>query len=252
MILLQKLFFEPRINARLRAWVRCHSEEGLALLHDSERIARTIFCVLPELLLVAIPLGAQTSVVLDVYTGRIVLSQQLDRAARTPARPGSTVKPLVLETLREHGVADRKIACPARLRIGGRRLDCTHIPLNEAVDATVLWMRLLRFGLGTATGLVPVKPRVQIGRRTSPLGASIAAKTGTTADGSWLAGWISVKEGSVDRPRYVVEFRSVPTTLAAPTRPSGIVAGVTLLRRFPDPRHLRPCGPDAYNHPSSW
>src|ERR1017187_10513574 len=74
---------------------------------------------------------AGSAVVVSVDTGRVVAS----RHANVAARPGSAIKPFVLEALRGHGAAEARIACPGQLRIGGRELDCTHPPLNEPVDA---------------------------------------------------------------------------------------------------------------------
>jgi cell division protein FtsI/penicillin-binding protein 2 len=68
------------------------------------------------------------AVVLDVESGRILAEHRLDLAARTLARPGSTVKPIVLKALLESGKlgAGRTRLCRRQVRIAGRLLDCSH------------------------------------------------------------------------------------------------------------------------------
>lgn len=49
-----------------------------------------------------------------------------------PTRPGSTVKPLTLLALLAAGLdPERRLPCPGRLRIAGRRFDCTHPPIHS-------------------------------------------------------------------------------------------------------------------------
>jgi stage II sporulation protein D len=198
------------------------------------------------------------AIVLRIATGRIVSSHGIDTAERMAARPGSTIKPFVLEALRSRNADSLRISCPVRLRIGTRRLDCTHAPLNEPVDAhraityscnnwfaessrrlsaQDLRQALLQFGFGSQ-GSVELAPdddnkRMQAlgeacirvtplemarafrklalrgsldrdlvaaatfgtAQMAAPLGAVVAAKTGTTSEGAWIAGWL---------PDYVV------------------------------------------------
>ena len=194
-----------------------------------------------------------TAVVVEIATGKVVASHRLDMASRTLASPGSTVKPFVLQALRERGAANLRLACPGRLQIGSKRLDCSHLPLTEPVDshraivyscnnwfaeasrrlsADDLRRTYLRFGFSSAVELasddnakrlqalgeagVRVTPLELVAayrklalmenselandlagaaefgtaQLAQPLGMSVAAKTGTTADGAWLAGWI--------------------------------------------------------------
>ena len=202
------------------------------------------------------------AVVIGVKTGYVISGNRLDSAERTVVLPGSTIKPFVLEALRERSADGLRMACPRALRIGNRRFDCTHPSLNEVVDehraiayscnnwfaeasrrlsAEDLRQGLLRYGLA-AGGTIDLaanddQKRMQAigewGVRVSPLamaqayrklalrgdldgdllsaatfgtaqlatplGASIAAKTGTTSEGAWVAGWIPA-----DKPKVVV------------------------------------------------
>lgn len=66
--------------------------------------------------------------ILDAATGRVLLHYGPE-VGRT--RPGSTVKPFTLLALLEAGLdARRRLPCPQRLTIGGRRFDCTHPPVH--------------------------------------------------------------------------------------------------------------------------
>src|SRR5712671_2187818 len=62
-------------------------------------------------------------VVVDVVSGAVLAANRLDLAARTLARPGSTLKPFVLmELLESHRLdASRKLMCRRLLRIGNVR-----------------------------------------------------------------------------------------------------------------------------------
>ncbi len=202
------------------------------------------------------------AVVISAKTGRVISGNRLELADRTVVRPGSAIKPFVLEVLRERGANGLRIACPVELRIGNRRFDCTHPPLNEAVDehraivyscnnwfaeasrrlsAQDLRQGLLRYGFGAAGAVdlsdgddqkrmqaigewgVRVSPLAMAqaywklsspgdltqdllsaatfgtAQLATPLGASVAAKTGTTSEGAWVAGWIPA-----DKPKFVV------------------------------------------------
>ncbi len=67
--------------------------------------------------------------ILDVATGRVLLHYGPD-VGRT--RPGSTVKPFTLLALLKAGLDPRRrLPCPQRLTISGRRFDCTHPPIHS-------------------------------------------------------------------------------------------------------------------------
>jgi cell division protein FtsI/penicillin-binding protein 2 len=67
-------------------------------------------------------------VIVDIVSGAVLAAHRLDLAARTLARPGSTLKPFVLMKLLEsHRLdANRKLMCRRVLRIGNVQMDCTH------------------------------------------------------------------------------------------------------------------------------
>src|ERR1700690_990750 len=59
-------------------------------------------------------------VVMDVVPGAILAAHDLDTAKQRPARPGSTLKPFVLNALLESGKLDpnQHILCRCKFRIG--------------------------------------------------------------------------------------------------------------------------------------
>jgi cell division protein FtsI/penicillin-binding protein 2 len=69
-------------------------------------------------------------VVLDIASGGLLASNQLDETARTLAAPGSTLKPLVLYSLIRGSRWNpaRRVACDRQLVVAGHRLACTHPP----------------------------------------------------------------------------------------------------------------------------
>jgi len=69
-------------------------------------------------------------VVLDIASGRLLASHQLDEAARTLAAPGSTLKPLILYSLIRAGRwnPSHRIACDRQLVVAGHHLACSHPP----------------------------------------------------------------------------------------------------------------------------
>jgi cell division protein FtsI/penicillin-binding protein 2 len=69
-------------------------------------------------------------VVLDIETRQILAAQHLDRAARTLAAPGSTLKPLILYSLLLSGrwSAKQRVFCNRQLVIARHDLACTHPP----------------------------------------------------------------------------------------------------------------------------
>jgi cell division protein FtsI/penicillin-binding protein 2 len=78
--------------------------------------------------------GTQASaVVLDWETGAVVAA--LGTAPR--ARPGSVMKPLLLEYALEHGVVrpETTVYCRRSLHIAGRNLACTHPATQPVLDA---------------------------------------------------------------------------------------------------------------------
>jgi penicillin-binding protein 2 len=75
-------------------------------------------------------------IVIDLITGHVEASHKLAEAARTLATPGSTLKPIALYGLLEHGQwnPERRIACSRQLYIAGLELNCSH-PEMPAFDA---------------------------------------------------------------------------------------------------------------------
>lgn len=78
--------------------------------------------------------GTQASaLVLDWKTGEVIAAA----GAEARARPGSAVKPLLLEYALEHGVvrAETTVYCRRSLHVAGRNLACTHPPTQPVMDA---------------------------------------------------------------------------------------------------------------------
>lgn len=115
-------------------------------------------------------------VVLDVMSGRVMAAHDFARAARTLAKPGSTIKPFsLMALLNNHRVSHATaLVCPRRLVIGDRRMNCSHpataIPLDPSAAIAYscncyfahfatglrnaeLAETLARVGLTSATGL---------------------------------------------------------------------------------------------------
>ena len=80
-----------------------------------------------------LPGGQGAAVLVDVRTRRLLWAANRSAAARSLAAPGSTMKPFVLAALLRSGKLDSGAAflCPAKLRIGGRVLDCSHPPVSS-------------------------------------------------------------------------------------------------------------------------
>jgi cell division protein FtsI/penicillin-binding protein 2 len=131
---------------------------------------------------------AGSAVVMDVETGRLLAHYRLDTAARTLAPPGSSIKPFTLLALLESGKLNpqQSLLCQRRVRIGERRLDCSHpsdtAPFTAGVALAYscnsyfselaalltgeeLAQAFTRAGLTTATGLAE---REATGRARSP------------------------------------------------------------------------------------
>ncbi len=84
------------------------------------------------LLLAAGPASGRAVVLLDLRTRRMIAAQH----AGWIAPPGSAVKPLVFSLLLRAKKLDpaEKAPCTGHLAIAGRRFDCSHPPMNTAVD----------------------------------------------------------------------------------------------------------------------
>ena len=116
------------------------------------------------------------AVAIDVVSGRVLASVNLNGAAKRLVRPGSTVKPFTLLALLTSGAVAPKtlVACHRKLEISGHKLDCGHPTAVGPLDAvsalayscndyfTSMAVRLrpgdlreafLRAGLGSASGL---------------------------------------------------------------------------------------------------
>lgn len=76
------------------------------------------------------------AVVMDLATGRVMAGHRVERARKIAASPGSTLKPFTLAAwMEQHGGSQPAAwACPRRLRVGGRRFDCTHPVLAMALE----------------------------------------------------------------------------------------------------------------------
>src|SRR5436305_57936 len=119
-----------------------------------------------------------TAVLLDLRSNKNIAAHDLSIAAQRLASPGSTVKSFVLLKLLETGKAklSERYVCPRRVRIGTRRVNCTHPDLPGPIDPTdaLAWScnayfaaaarrlspgelaeALRRAGLTAATGLSP-------------------------------------------------------------------------------------------------
>jgi peptidoglycan glycosyltransferase len=68
-------------------------------------------------------------------TRRLIAAHAPELAGRSAAPPGSTLKPLLLNALLEHGLvrADDSFSCPGDLRLEGRNFACSHPPLGAPV-----------------------------------------------------------------------------------------------------------------------
>jgi cell division protein FtsI/penicillin-binding protein 2 len=130
-----------------------------------------------------------TAVVLDVESGRVLASYDLERAGRRLVRPGSAIKPFVLATLADNGLlrGEAGIRCSRYLSIAGRKLNCGHPPMAARLRAeealayscnsyfTQMGARLTgvqlreglsRWGLASRTGLLrdEIAGEIELGR----------------------------------------------------------------------------------------
>jgi penicillin-binding protein 2 len=130
-----------------------------------------------------------TVVVLDVESGRVLASYDLERAGRRLVRPGSAIKPFVLATLADNGLLcdEPGVSCSRNLVIAGRKMNCGHPPIATSLHAeealayscntyfaqmgaklTAVQLRdgLMRWGLASGTALLPGEAtgRIELGR----------------------------------------------------------------------------------------
>ena len=131
------------------------------------------------------------AVVLDVHSGALVASSNLDVAARRAVAPGSAIKPFTLKALLESRTvtAQTALVCKRSVSIAGRKLDCSHPRTTEPLDPeqalayscnsyfTTVALRLspeelqsslLREGFGSTTGLVHDEASGTVARAQSP------------------------------------------------------------------------------------
>ena len=80
---------------------------------------------------------AGAAVVAGVQSGEIRAAYGMEVAATRLARPGSTLKPLLLVALLDSGKLDasQRLVCQRVLRIGGVKMDCTHPASVKELDA---------------------------------------------------------------------------------------------------------------------
>ena len=76
-------------------------------------------------------------VVIQVESGEILASKNLEFAGTQLISPGSTLKPFILMELLGSGKLNPKqrLICKRPLRVGGLRLDCSHTPEVTQLDA---------------------------------------------------------------------------------------------------------------------
>ena len=134
-------------------------------------------------------------VIVDVTSGAVLAEHRLDLAARTLARPGSTLKPFVLmELLESHWIdANRKLMCRRVLRIGPVQMDRTHpasITESNTADA-------IAYSFNSYVAEVPLQLKdaelVQLLRR-----AGFDSRSGLASDEAI---------GHIDRPRNPEELQ---------------------------------------------
>ena len=121
-------------------------------------------------------------VVVDLESGRVAAARRLAEAARTLAAPGSTLKPIALYGLIEHGRwnPERRIACSRSLYVANRALNCSH-PAMPALDAqgALTWSCNTYFA--TVAGSIPPSELRGLLERPGLLGATGLAEGEATA-----------------------------------------------------------------------
>jgi SpoIID/LytB domain protein len=153
----------------------------------------------------------------DVSSGRVVASAR-DDLLRTPILPGSIAKIATLVAALESGVIQpsTRIACPRRLEVEGRRLDCSHPDLGRPLTPAEalahscngyfanVARRLSRASLDRALGqlgLPPSSPRASVT-------ASALGLDGTRLPAEqWLAALVRVT--AADERRIPAEAKRV-------------------------------------------
>jgi len=136
------------------------------------------------------------ALLLDVASRRLIGAHNPDLAAQSPAPPGSTLKPLVLDSLLSRGIMgpEESFPCSGQLTIAGRSFNCSHPRLPEPVRPRTaiayscnsfvahmaarfapgdLALELARSGLRSATGLVAAN---EAAGRVREVGSSDAVK----------------------------------------------------------------------------
>ncbi|MGH9794901.1 MAG: penicillin-binding transpeptidase domain-containing protein [Candidatus Acidiferrales bacterium] len=78
-----------------------------------------------------------TAVVVDVQSGRILASYQLEIAAQRLVLPGSGVKPFTLRALLAAKAIrpETRFVCPLKLNLAGHGMDCSHPRMPQPMDA---------------------------------------------------------------------------------------------------------------------
>ena len=81
--------------------------------------------------------GDAAIVIVDVASAKVLAARNMEIAAGRVARPGSTLKPFVLLELLDTGKldAETRLFCKRPLRIGTKRMDCTHPVQISTLDA---------------------------------------------------------------------------------------------------------------------
>ena len=115
------------------------------------------------------------AVLVDRKTRRLIAAHSPKLAAGAALPPGSTLKPLLLQTLLDRGLmrADDRLPCPGELQIRGRSFACTHpkLPVPVTVRTAIayscncfathfaarlhgdeLWRAFEQWGLASRTG----------------------------------------------------------------------------------------------------
>jgi penicillin-binding protein A len=83
------------------------------------------------------------AVLVDRKTRRLISAHSPDLAGGAALPPGSTLKPLLLQTLLDRGLmrADDRLPCPGELQIRGRSFACTHpkLPAPLTVQTAIAY-----------------------------------------------------------------------------------------------------------------
>ena len=133
-----------------------------------------------------------TAVVIEVATGKVLASYQLEVAARRVALPGSSIKTFTLLALLESGKINGQSAlmCKRPLTIGAHRLDCTHPEVKQPFDpATALAYSCNYYFANMGTRLTPAGLRNSFLKYgfASPSGLVPNEATGSVAPASTQA-----------------------------------------------------------------